>query len=122
MPTTIERPATGTDRRRRGIGAAVGAIAAIAALVPLATALEDGGRVDLQFVNTTEHDVGARVTGPSGGVLPVVHVEAGSSRFVADLLHDGGDLEVTWTIEGRAVATTTVSEGDDATVPADIRP
>lgn len=122
MPATMERPTGTTERRRRAIGAAVGAVALAAGLVPLAGLLDDGGRVDLRIENPTEQPVGVTITGPSGGVLHVAHLGPASTRLVVDLLHDGGDLDVTWTVDGRPVATSTVPAGDDAVVPPDLRP
>ena len=118
MPTTIERPAAGTDRRRRGIGAVIGALAATAALVPLALALEDGGRADLVVVNETDLDLGVELRRPDGARLPVAHLRAGSRRVVVDVLHGGGDLDVVWTHGGREVGRASVAHGDDLVASA----
>lgn len=118
MPATIERPAARTDRRRRGIGAFIGALAATAALVPLALALDDGGRVGLVVVNGTDLDLGVELRRPDGARLPVVHVKADSRRVVEEVLHDGGDLDVVWTHDGQEVGRASVAPGQDLVAPA----
>jgi hypothetical protein len=117
MPATIERPAAALAGRRRAIGLAVAAAALAAALVPLAASMEDHSRTDLTIVNDGDRDVGVQIVGPSGGALHVAHVRAGTTRLVPEVLHGGGDLAVTWTIDGKIVETTTVREGDDLVAP-----
>lgn len=121
MPGTIERPVSPAVRRRSAVGGAVGIGILISLLLPVADALEDGGRVDLVVVNDSPYDLGVQIARPGGAVLHVAHVRRVTTRILREVLHTGGDLEVIWTHEGEVVATEVVPEGEQLSPPDDLR-
>jgi hypothetical protein len=121
VPGTIERPVSPAVRRRGAFGSVIGVAVVASLLAPVVAALEDGRRVDLVVVNDSPYDLGVRLTSADGDVLHVAHVRRVTTRVVRDVLHPGGVLEVTWTYEGRPVASALVAEGEQLSPPADLR-
>jgi hypothetical protein len=121
VPSTIERPASPAVRRRGAVGAVIGTAVLGSLLSPVVAALEDGRRADLVVVNDSPYDLGVRLTGADGAVLHVAHVRRVTTRVVRDVLHPGGPLEVTWTHEGRPVASVLVPEGEQLSPPPALR-